>query len=604
MREIDVPARTPINPAENLTDAIVTNAREVPGSPSIAVPNGSTWNILTASQLLIQVQGVAKGLIAAGVAPGDRVALLCRTRYEWTLTDLAIWFAGAVTVPVYETSSNEQLRWILEDSAATAIMVESAKHAESVRGLRADLPALREIWVIDDEAIATLTRRGEQITDDELEQRRASLHSGSIATLIYTSGTTGRPKGCQLTHGNFIGLSRGARETFGDMIADGKSTLLFLPLAHVFARFVQVLCLMNRSTLAHTPTVNNLLEDLGTFRPTFLLAVPRVFEKIYNGAEARAQAGGKGKIFAQAAATAIAFSEALDHGGPGLALRAKHALFDRLVYARLRAATGGRLDASISGGAPLGARLGHFFRGIGLPIMEGWGLTETTAPVSVNTPTRNRIGTVGQPLPGVGVRVAPDGELQVHGVGVLSGYYQNPAATQQAISPDGWFTTGDLGEIDDDGFVRITGRKKEIIVTAGGKNVIPAILEDRLRAHPLISQCIVVGDQRPFISCLITLDADMLPGWLSSHGKPSLNVTEASRDPDVLAELQHAVDDTNQQVSKPESIRRFGVLTVDFTEQDGQLTPKQSLKRSVVLKEFASDVEDLYSGPKPAGTPG
>jgi long-chain acyl-CoA synthetase len=599
MREIDVPAGTRLDPGENLTDIVVTNAREVPHMPAIAVRGDDGWFTMSAAELLDQVKGVAKGLIAAGVSHGDRVALLACTRYEWTLTDLAIWFAGGVTVPVYETSSDEQLRWILTDSAATAIVVESPKHAAAVQSLRDELPSLRDVWVLDDDAIGTLTTAGKEISDEDVEERRNSLTSDSVATLIYTSGTTGRPKGCELTHGNFIGLARGARETFGDMVADGKSTLLFLPLAHVFARFVQVLCLVNRSTLAHTPTVAELLDDLGAFRPTFLLAVPRVFEKIYNGAEAKAQAGGRGPIFDLAAATAIAYSQAEDHGGAGMVLRGKHFVFDKLVYGKLRAATGGRVEAAISGGAPLGERLGHFFRGIGLPIMEGWGLTETTAPACVNTLERNKIGTVGRPLPGVAIRVANDGELQVHGVGVLRGYHNNPEATRQAITEDGWFSSGDLGEIDDDGFVKITGRKKEIIVTAGGKNVIPAILEDKLRSHPLISQCIVIGDGRPFISCLITLDADMLPGWLSSHGKPEMSVSEAAKDPDLNLELQKAIDETNKQVSTAESIRRFSVLDTDFTEESGHLTPKLSLKRAVVLKDFASDVEALYSGRKP-----
>ena len=600
MREIDIPARTALDPSENLADIVVKNAREVPHIPAIAIQRDGAWSTITAAELLTRVQAVAKGLIAAGISPGDRVALLARTRFEWTLADLAIWFAGAVTVPVYETSSDEQLRWILTNSEAAAIVVESAKHASAVGSLRPDLPALREVWVIDDHAMGTLAAAGASVSDEDAQERRKGLTADSVATLIYTSGTTGRPKGCELTHGNFIGLARGARETFGDLVGDGKSTLLFLPLAHVFARFVQVLCLVNRSTLAHSPSVDNLLDDLAAFRPTFLLAVPRVFEKIYNGAEAKAQAGGKGPIFARAAQTAIAYSQAADNGGAGMLLRGKHLLFDRLVYGKLRAATGGRVEAAISGGAPLGERLGHFFRGIGLPIMEGWGLTETTAPATVNTPQRNKIGTVGRPLPGVAIRVADDGELQVHGVGVLRGYFKNADATQQAITPDGWFATGDLGEIDDDGFVRITGRKKEMIVTAGGKNVIPAILEDRLRSHPLISQCIVIGDGRPFISCLITLDTDMLPGWLSSHGKPEMSVAEAAEDQEVLAELQKAVDETNKQVSKAESIRKFSVLGTDFTEESGHLTPKLSLKRAVVLKDFESDVEALYSGSRPA----
>ena len=593
MREISVPVSYRLDPHENLTDVVVTNAADRPDRAVLARPGPVGWSEVSSREFLAEVTAVAKGLIASGVQVGDRVGLLSKTRYEWTLFDFAIWFAGAVTVPIYETSSTEQIRWIASDSAAVVIIVETAAHQASLDGIRADLPDLRDVLMIEGGAVSDLGTAGKKVDDAEIEQRRHTLNADSVATIIYTSGTTGRPKGCELTHGNFLGLARGATSIFADLVNDTGSTLLFLPLAHVFARYIQILSLVAGSTLGHSPSVANLLDDLATFKPTYLLAVPRVFEKIYNGAEAKAQAGGKGAIFARAAETAIAYSKALDDGGPGLALKLRHALFDRLVYSKLRAATGGKVAGAVSGGAPLGSRLGHFFRGIGLPVLEGWGLTETTAPATVNVLTRNKVGTVGRPLPGVAIRLGSDDELQVKGAGVLQGYFNNPDASAAALQ-DGWFSTGDLGSIDDDGYVSITGRKKEILITAGGKNVVPAVLEDHLRAHPLISQCIVVGDQRPFIACLITLDAEMLPTWLTNHGKTVIGVHEATTDPEVLAELQKAVDSANSYVSKAESIRKFSVLETDFTEQSGHLTPKLSLKRAVVMKDFADSVEALY----------
>jgi long-chain acyl-CoA synthetase len=593
VREISVPTGYRIDATENMTDVVAAKAADRPDLVMIRRPGPDGWSDVTAAQLLAEVTDVAKGLVASGVQAGDRVGLLSKTRYEWTLVDLAIWFAGAVTVPIYETSSPEQVRWILSDSAAVAVIAETAEHVATIEGVRGDLPKLTQVRSIDDGAIEELTTAGRPVTDEEIETRRHSLTGDSIATIIYTSGTTGRPKGCELTHGNFVNLGRSAAAIFTDLVNENASTLLFLPLAHVFARYIQVLCLVTGATLGHTPTVSHLLDDLAGFRPTFLLAVPRVFEKIYNGAEAKAQGEGNGRIFGLAADTAIAYSRAEENGGAGLLLRARHALFDRLVYAKLRAATGGRLQGSVSGGAPLGPRLGHFFRGVGIPVLEGWGLTETTAPCTVNTLARNKVGTVGRPLPGVSIKLGEDDELLVSGVGVLKGYYNNDAATADALH-EGWFSSGDLGSIDEDGFVRITGRKKELIVTAGGKNVSPAVLEDALRGHPLISQAIVVGDQKPFIACLITLDDEMLPTWLSNHGKPEMSVAEAAKDDDVRAELQKAVDQANTQVSRAEAIRKFEVLDTDFTEASGHLTPKLSLKRAVVMKDFAEQVEQLY----------
>jgi long-chain acyl-CoA synthetase len=589
------------SPTGNLTDMVVDNAAQAPNKVVFSRRSGVRWLDVTCRDFLTEVSALAKGLLAEGVKPGDRVALMSRTRYEWTLIDFAIWFAGAVTVPIYETSSAEQVQWILSDSGAKCAFLETSAHVATLAEVRDDLSTLDQVWNIDAGDLDAVTAAGTGVTDEELEERRTSATTDSLATIIYTSGTTGRPKGCELSHLNFLSEvgnivhARGEEHGLSALFLEADaSTLLFLPLAHVFARAIEVGCVMARGRVGHTADVKNLIADLEQFRPTFILSVPRVFEKVYNSAEQRAEAANKGKIFHSAADTAIAYSEALDDGGPGLGLKAKHAMFDRLVYAKLRAALGGQTSWSVSGGAPLGTRLGHFFRGIGLTIVEGYGLTETTAAVAVNRPDRNRIGTVGRPLPGVTIRIAEDGEIVVKGDVVFKRYYNNDAATAEAFT-DGWFRTGDIGELDDDGYLRITGRKKELIVTAGGKNVAPAVLEDRLRAHRLVSQCMVVGDAQPYIACLVTLDDEALPAWLATHGKAGMSLSEAAQDADVIAEIQLAVDDANKAVSKAEAIKRFKILAVDWTEESGALTPSLKLKRNVVMKEYAGEVDALYS---------
>jgi long-chain acyl-CoA synthetase len=579
----------------NLAQTVLVNAHEVPDKVVFATRAGSGWADVTAAEFADQVAQLAKGLIAAGVGVGDRVALMSRTRYEWTLVDYAIWTAGAVTVPIYETSSPDQVGWILEDSGAVAVVVETATHAGAVATVRDQVSTLRDVWQIESGALDELVRAGADVGDEILEARRDGTDRTSLATIIYTSGTTGRPKGCELTHGNFKDLAENACESLASVVrADGAATLLFLPLAHVFARFIQVLCVEAAARMGHSSDIRTLLDDFASFQPTFILAVPRVFEKIYNSSEQRAEGDGKGRIFATAAATAMEWSESLDNGGPGLGLKLKHALFDRLVYSKLRAAMGGHVRYAVSGGAPLGTRLGHFYRGIGVIVLEGYGLTETTAPATVNVPERVKIGTVGAPLPGVGIRIADDGEILIQGVNVFTGYHNNSTASAEALQ-DGWFHTGDIGELDSDGYLKITGRKKEILVTAGGKNVAPAVLEDRLRAHPLVSQCIVVGDQKPFIAALITLDDEMLPTWAKNNGLPALTMDQARKSDAVLAELQKAVDDANTAVSKAESIRKFTVLPGDFTEENGYLTPSLKLKRNIVMRDFHDDVEALYT---------
>jgi long-chain acyl-CoA synthetase len=582
----------------SLADLPARNAADDPANVAFARKEGGRWVDVTAKEFDSDVRAVAKGLLAAGIKPGDRVALMSKTRYEWTLVDFAAWTAGAVVVPIYETSSPEQVAWIQADSGAAAIVLETAAHQATLDEVRGQVPGVEHVWQLDGGGLEELRASGQSVGDADLDAAHAGVDRASTATIIYTSGTTGRPKGVQLTHDNFMALSENALAKLEAVVkAEGASTLLFLPLAHVFARFIEVLCVMGGARMGHTADIKNLLDDFASFKPTFILSVPRVFEKVYNSAEAKATADGKGKIFATAADTAIQYSTALDQGRVGLGLKARHAVFDRLVYGKLRDAMGGRVQYAVSGGAPLGTRLGHFFRGIGVTVLEGYGLTETTAPATVNVPDRVKIGTVGAPLPGVAIRIADDGEILIRGNNVFTAYHNNDDATAGA-KQDGWFHTGDLGELDEDGYLKITGRKKEILVTAGGKNVAPAGLEDRLRAHPLISQCIVVGDQKPFIAALLTLDSEMYPAWAKNNGLVGVTFEQAATNDVVLAELQKAVDDANKSVSKAESIRKFTVLPGDFTEDNGYLTPSLKLKRNVVMKDFHDQVEALYSSPK------
>ena len=598
MREFSTPLTIEIPTTGNLTDDVVVNAREAAELVVFSRPatDGSgAWQDVTAAEFLAQVTAVAKGLVAAGIEPGDRVGLFSKTRYEWTLLDYAIWFAGAVTVPIYETSSAEQVAWILKDSGAKAVAAEGHDHVARVAESRGDLPELNHVWSFEDNGVRVLTSLGADVADAEIEKRRTTATPTDPATLIYTSGTTGRPKGCIITHGNFMAeLGVAVHELDRLFDAEGRSTLLFLPLAHVFARIIQIGCVKSRTRLGHSPDIKHLLEDLQAFRPTFILAVPRVFEKVFNTASQKATADGKGRIFDKAADVAIAYSRALDKGRVPLRLRAAHALFSKLVYGKLLAALGGNCAFAVSGGAPLGERLGHFYRGIGLTVLEGYGLTETTAALTVNLPDAIKVGTVGRPLEGTSVRVADDGELLFKGGQVFTGYWNNPEATAEAIDAEGWFHTGDVGEVDDEGFVRITGRKKEILVTAGGKNVAPAVLEDRLRAHLLVDQCIVVGDGQPFIAALVTLDLEALPTWAQTNGKAT-DLATLVEDPDLIAEIQAAVDDANKAVSKAESIRKFRILGDSWTEEGGQLTPSLKLKRNVVMRELQDEIEALYS---------
>jgi len=599
VRQFDVPAVVPADPAANVTDLLVDRLKATPNMVLFSLPVNGEWLPVSTVEFHAQVVALAKGFVAAGIEPGDKIGLMCKTRYEWTLVDFAAWFAGAVLVPVYETSSPSQIQWILGDSDAKALILETADHFARFDEIHPELPTITTVWQIGLGDLDKLTASGTDVPDAEIERRRVLAVGSDIATLIYTSGSTGRPKGCVLTHSNFVETCRNAAVALKEVLTDekGASTLLFITTAHVFARFISVLCVHAGVRVGHQPDTKQLLPALGSFKPTFLLAVPRVFEKVYNSAEQKAEAGGKGKIFRAAAEVAVAHSQALQSGQAiPLTMKIKFALFDRLVYSKLRAVMGGNVKYAVSGSAPLGAHLGHFFHSLGIVILEGYGLTETTAPATVNLATKSKIGTVGPALPGVSVRALDDGEIQVKGVNVFKEYWKNPDATR-ATFEDGWLKTGDIGSFDEEGFLTITGRKKELIVTAGGKNVAPAALEDPIRANSLIGQVVVVGDRKPFIAALITLDPDMLPVWLNNNKEDAgMSLAEASVNKAVLAEVQRAVDHANEHVSRAESIRKFVVLPTELLEANGYLTPKLSIKRDLILKDFADTIEGLYEG--------
>ncbi|MCU1576907.1 MAG: long-chain fatty acid--CoA ligase [Leifsonia sp.] len=595
MEQIDVPAVVPADPDANATDLLIERVAATPDAALFSLPKDGGWVDVSSAEFLRQVIALAKGLVASGIEPGDKIGLMCKTRYEWTLIDFATWFAGAILVPVYETSSPSQVQWNLSDSGAIAIMLETADHFARFDEVHPDLPLINHVWQIDLGDLDKLAAAGIDVSDDEIERRRNIARGEDISTLIYTSGSTGRPKGCVLTHANFVETCRNSAVALTQVVhAPGASTLLFITTAHIFARFIAVLAVHAGVRVGHQPDTRQLLPSLASFKPTFLLAVPRVFEKVYNSSEQKAEAGGKGAIFRRAADVAIDHSKALAAGKVPFALTLQFALFDRLVYSKLRAALGGNVAYAVSGSAPLGQRLGHFYHSLGIKILEGYGLTETTAPTTVNLADQFKIGTVGPPLPGVSVRLADDGEIEVRGVNVFKGYWKNDAATEASFD-DGWFKTGDVGTFDEDGFLTITGRKKEIIVTASGKNVSPAGLEDPIRANPLVSQVVVVGDKQPFIAALITLDMEMLPTWLANNGeKKEMTLAEATTNPAVLAEIQRAVDHANTKVSRAESIRKFVVLPVELSEASGHLTPKLSIKRHVIVEDFADVIESMY----------
>ncbi len=593
MIEVTTPQIAPEATTGNLTRVITTRATNTPDRTVISRPMGAGWHPVSAKEFHEEIESVAKGLIAKGVKAGDRVAIMAKTRYEWTVLDFAIWYAGAICVPIYETSSAEQVKWILEDSGSTLLIVETPLHAELAEPVTPS--ACKEVLIITNNALPDLQSAGAYVSDHEVVSRIAGTQPDHVATLIYTSGTTGNPKGVTITHRNFMyECDNVVNYAAAEFLREGGSTLLFLPIAHVFGRMIQIGALTAGLHLAHCQDVTKLPQDLQSFKPTLVLAVPRIFERIYNGAEAKAIEGGKGKIFTLAVDVAVKYSQGIESGKISASLRIKHALFDKLVYSKIRTGLGGRVSASISGGAPLSPRLGHFFRGAGINILEGYGLTETTAGATLNVRTAQKIGSVGKPVPGITIKIADDGEILIKGPIIMQGYWKNEKATTEAIESNGYFHTGDLGAIDSDGFVSIVGRKKELIITSGGKNVAPEVLEDRLRSHPLVSQCMVVGDNKPFIAALVTLDPDAVKTWARINKKHELAPEQLASDPALLDVIQSAVDEANKAVSRAESIRKFTILPVDFTIAGGQLTAKLSVKRHVVNQQFASEIAALF----------
>lgn len=584
-----------VDTTSSTTDVFLAKVAEDPNLPLLAKPVENGWEEESAGEFLTQVRTAAKGLLASGVEVGDRIAIFGPTSFEWTLSDYAVWFAGGISVPFYDTSSEDQLAWMIKDAAVGRGLVSTREYADRVEAAAtAAGVAVPQLWVWDQGAFSELETTGRQISDEALEAARSQVTSETVATLIYTSGTTGKPKGCVLTHGNFVQTVQAAQEQIPEIFTEGMRALLFLPQAHVFARFIEVLSISSGALLAHQSDLTKLTDALGSFRPSFILGVPRVFEKVFNSALAQAQSGGKEKIFRRAEQVAVAYSKAMDAEKIPTSLKLQHALFDKLVYSKLRTVMGNNVRAAVSGGGPLGAHLGHFFRGVGLVVLEGYGLTETTAPITVNVPEKAKIGTVGVPLPGVSVAIAPDGEILAKGIPVFREYWNNPKATDKEFH-DGWFATGDLGSLDEDGYLTISGRKKELIVTSSGKNIAPAPLEDALRRHPLIGQPVVVGDNRKFISALIFLDSEMLPTWLKNHDLPQIDLRQASADETVRATIEKAVETVNKTVSRAEGIKKFTILPVELSEDNGYLSAKQSVKRHLVSKDFAADIDALYA---------
>ena len=593
MIETYLPAIVPRPTTGNITKMITDRAINEPGRTVLSRPIGNGWQPVSALEFDQEIRSVAKGLIAHGVASGDRVAIMAKTRYEWTILDFAIIYCGAITAPIYETSSAEQVKWILSDSESILLIVESPTLAHLAQPV---LPnSCKEVLIITEDAIQSLVSAGREIPDSQVDDRLSSIGPEDLMTLIYTSGTTGNPKGVTFTHANFMSeCSNVVQYASFEFLKPGASTLLFLPIAHVFGRMIQFGAIHAGMHLAHCGDINRLPQDLGTFRPTLLLAVPRIFEKVYNSAENKAEETGKLKIFKKAVDVAVKYSEGQDNGKISARVRALHVIFDRLVYSKIRAGLGGKVDGALSGGAPLSPRLGHFFRGAGITVLEGYGLTETTAASSLNVRSAQKIGSVGRPIPGTRIKIASDGEVLIKGPVVMKGYWRNDEATRECMTEDGYFKSGDLGTIDDDGFLSIVGRKKEIIVTSGGKNVAPEILEDRLRTHPLISQSMVVGDNKPFIAALITLDPDSIKLWAKNNKKAGATLAELTTDPTLIDVIQTAVDEANRVVSRAESIRKFTILPIDFTIDGGQLTAKLSVKRHVVNQQFAQEITDLF----------
>ncbi len=587
-----------VDATDNVLAALHERASTHPSDPAMLVVADGAVETLSASDVVARVRKLAAGLVGAGVDVGDRVAIFSHSRLEWALVDYAIWQAGATSVTIYETSALDQVRWILQNSGAEVVIVESADLAAIVEQARPDVPGLGDVFTMEGGGLEELEKLGDGVDDAQLDARAATIEHDNTATLVYTSGTTGRPKGGALTHHNIIWTIRQIIVCEPELVGPSNRTLTFLPLAHILARVVQLTAISVGVPVAFGGGIRTLLKDLETVQPTWLTVVPRVLEKVHDGAAQKAGTGVKRRIFDEAARVA---KDVGAHRAAGTAqpwhLRASHRVADALVYKSIRAAMGGQLRFVISGGAPLHEDLGRFFSGLGVEVLEGYGLTETTGPATVHRVGHSKPGTVGPPLPGVDLRISDIGEIQMSGGVVFSGYWENEEATSEAFDGE-WFRTGDLGEIDSDGHLVITGRMKDLIVTAGGKNIAPAVLELGVSAHPLVSHVVIVGNDRKFVSALLTLDVQSLGAWASEHDRhvssPGHLVVELLDDPELQAELQGAVDHVNEQVSRAEGIRAFRVLPREFTVESGELTPTMKVKRSKVIENHRDVVEDIY----------
>ena len=599
MRQVIGVGEVDLSPEESLTDSLWRSAREQPDRPAVAYRSADRFIEWTTHRFVEEVRAVARGLLGLGIEAGQRVCIYSATRLEWTVLDYAIWSVGGVAVPIYETSAPAQVEWIVADSEAVAIVVENDQLLGEYETVADRLPGCEHVFVFERAGLEQIKDAGRDVTDDALQRRADAVTGADIATIVYTSGTTGRPKGCVLTHANLVFNAAATEVALPQLLGPSKTTLLFLPLAHVFSRMIAVVCIRTGVLLAFSTGIPHLQEELAMVRPSFLFAVPRVFEKIIGGAQKKAYDAGRGRIFDRAVAVAERSSRERSSGSVRVTTRLQHRLFDRLVYRKLRDAMGGRVEYAISGGAALGEHLGHLFAGLGITILEGYGLTETTAPAVGNRPDALRHGTVGRPMPGVSVRLVADGEIQVRGANVFAGYLGDQEATREVLDADGWLRTGDLGVFDESGFLRITGRKKEIIVTAGGKNVAPNALEDQLRAHPLVSQAVVVGDGKPFIGALVAVDGDEVARWADRFGKSAGTIGQLAQDRDLHRELQGAVDAANAAVSKAERIREFRVIPGELTIEEGELTPTMKVKRDVVGARYRYLIEDIYDRAHP-----
>lgn len=600
-KEISKPTLVETTNEENIFSILEGRAERTPDDSVVEYKNAAgNWDSFTAEQFVAEVTALAKGLLARGVKKGDSVAILSHTRWEWTALDMAILSIGALTVPIYETNSAAQVKTIFNDAKVSMVFAEDDTQREKIDAIRDQAAYLKDVYVIELGALDTLKEFGKAVTNDEFVKAKSSVKGSDLATIVYTSGSTGAPKGIELTHSNFVSIVYNGAKSMPDIAyKPNRRLLLFLPLAHVFARYMQFFCFASNCTLGLSSNLATILADFQDFKPTFLLAVPRIFEKVYNAASQKAGKGFTGSIFKRATITARKWShdQQSDKHIP-LGTSIAHGIYSKLVYKEILSALGGNVEFAVSGGAPLDAKIAHFFNGVGLPLLEGYGMTETTAPASVNPTKGYKIGTVGIPLAGMSFGVGDDGEILIKGPSVCHGYHNHPEITEEQIT-DGWLHTGDLGDIDDDGFITITGRKKDLIITAGGKNVSPGVLEASVMSSPVVSQCLVIGDRRPFIAALITLDLEDTNSWLKAQGgTPVATLDEARTNPIVRTEVERAVDAANALVSRAESIRKFEILNDDFTQENDMMTPSLKAKRAVITKAYAKLIDEKIYVPR------